>query len=277
MGSLAYVREAPEPEEAPPMLSSGALAWARANLFSSIGSTFVTIGCVALVAYLLPQLVAWATTRAIWSASDGAALPPASGRRLLGVRHREVGLPSLRVLSGRRTLAGRYCGGGRRRFDRLAAVDQRAAAGLGGASVLCRLSDPGPHSSARLIPARSADRRYAAVGRHFRFAADGCRRDRLLLAARRASCAWTPFAVAGRQNGERRIHRVRARRAVHYDLVHGQQSAAIVPTRSMDAGSPAASIGGHRHILRRLYGGRSARRPSVVGNGDNTKPRWRLD
>lgn len=71
MGALAYVRQAPEPEEAPPMLSSGALAWARANLFSSIGSTFVTIGCIALLAYLLPQLVAWAATRATWSASDG--------------------------------------------------------------------------------------------------------------------------------------------------------------------------------------------------------------
>jgi general L-amino acid transport system permease protein len=71
--ALTYVRKAPEPEEAPPLLSSGALAWARTNLFSSIGSTSVTLGCVALVAYLLPQLAAWATTRAIWSASDGAA------------------------------------------------------------------------------------------------------------------------------------------------------------------------------------------------------------
>jgi general L-amino acid transport system permease protein len=70
---LGYIREAPELEEPPPALSSGALAWARANLFSSIGSTVVTIGCVALVAYLLPQGVAWATTRAIWSASDGVA------------------------------------------------------------------------------------------------------------------------------------------------------------------------------------------------------------
>ena len=43
------------------------------NLFSSIGSSLVTIGCIALVAYWLPQLVAWATTRAIWSATDGAA------------------------------------------------------------------------------------------------------------------------------------------------------------------------------------------------------------
>lgn len=73
MVSPAYVREAPESEDAPPMLSSGVLAWARVNLFSSIGSSLVTIGCIALVAYWLPQLTAWATTRAIWSATDGAA------------------------------------------------------------------------------------------------------------------------------------------------------------------------------------------------------------
>jgi general L-amino acid transport system permease protein len=71
--ALTYVRKAPEPEEAPPLLWRGGLAWARTNLFSSIGSTLVTLGCVALVVYLLPQLAAWATTGAIWSASDGAA------------------------------------------------------------------------------------------------------------------------------------------------------------------------------------------------------------
>jgi general L-amino acid transport system permease protein len=70
--SLAYVRASPEPEEAPPLLSSGPAAWARANLFSSIGSTLVTIGCLALAVYWLPQLIAWATTSAIWSATDGA-------------------------------------------------------------------------------------------------------------------------------------------------------------------------------------------------------------
>ena len=72
MDSLAYVRDAPESEDAPPMMSSGVLAWARVNLFSSIGSSLVTIGCITLVAYWLPQLIAWATTRAIWSATDGA-------------------------------------------------------------------------------------------------------------------------------------------------------------------------------------------------------------
>jgi general L-amino acid transport system permease protein len=55
------------------MLSSGPLAWARANLFSSIGSTVVTIGCAALAAYVASQVVAWAMTCAVWSSSDGAA------------------------------------------------------------------------------------------------------------------------------------------------------------------------------------------------------------
>ena len=69
---MAYVRDAPEPEDPPPTLTSGALSWAGANLFSSPGSSLTTIGFLALIVYLLPQLVAWATTRAIWSAMDGA-------------------------------------------------------------------------------------------------------------------------------------------------------------------------------------------------------------
>jgi general L-amino acid transport system permease protein len=70
---LAYVREAPEPEDLPPTLTRGVLAWARANLFSSPVSSLTTLGLLGLVAYLLPQLVGWATTRAVWSAADGAA------------------------------------------------------------------------------------------------------------------------------------------------------------------------------------------------------------
>jgi general L-amino acid transport system permease protein len=69
---LAYVRETPEPEDPPPTLTGDALAWARANLFSSAGSSLTTIGFLALIAYLLPPLLEWATTRAIWNAADGA-------------------------------------------------------------------------------------------------------------------------------------------------------------------------------------------------------------
>jgi general L-amino acid transport system permease protein len=70
---LAYVRDASEPEDPPPTLTGNALAWARANLFSSPGSSLTTIVFLALIAYWLPQMAAWATTRAVWSATDGAA------------------------------------------------------------------------------------------------------------------------------------------------------------------------------------------------------------
>jgi general L-amino acid transport system permease protein len=71
--SVAYVRRAREPEDPPPTLTSGALAWARANLFSSPGSGLTTVGFLGLIVYFLPQLIAWATTHAVWSATDGAA------------------------------------------------------------------------------------------------------------------------------------------------------------------------------------------------------------
>ena len=73
MWSVAYVREAPEPEDPPPTMTGDALVWARANLFSSPGSSLTTIGFLGLIFYFLPQLIAWATTHAVWSATDGAA------------------------------------------------------------------------------------------------------------------------------------------------------------------------------------------------------------
>ncbi len=73
MEPVAYVREAPEPEDPPPTLAGGALAWARSNLFSSPASGLTTVVFLALVVYLLPPLAAWATTRAVWSATDGAS------------------------------------------------------------------------------------------------------------------------------------------------------------------------------------------------------------
>ena len=69
--SLAFVREASEPEDSPPTLSSSALAWAKANLFSSIGSCLTTFAFIALGLWLLPSLIEWATTKAVWSAPDG--------------------------------------------------------------------------------------------------------------------------------------------------------------------------------------------------------------
>ncbi len=70
--AMVFVRERPEPLDPPPIFSRGALAWARANLFSSVASSLTTFAFVALAAWLLPPLVQWATVNAVWSATDGA-------------------------------------------------------------------------------------------------------------------------------------------------------------------------------------------------------------
>ena len=69
--ALAFVRETSEPEDPPPTLSSGAFAWASANLFSSVGSSLTTLAFISLGLWLLPPAIAWATTKSVWSASDG--------------------------------------------------------------------------------------------------------------------------------------------------------------------------------------------------------------
>jgi general L-amino acid transport system permease protein len=70
--AIAFVRARPEPLDPPPTFSRGAVAWARANLFSSLGSSLTTFIFVALAAWLLPPLFRWATVNAVWSAPDGA-------------------------------------------------------------------------------------------------------------------------------------------------------------------------------------------------------------
>ena len=68
----SYVRLASEPAQPPPLAWRGPLAWVRANLFSSPPSSAITLALLAVGVWLLPPFFAWATTRAIWSAPDGA-------------------------------------------------------------------------------------------------------------------------------------------------------------------------------------------------------------
>jgi general L-amino acid transport system permease protein len=70
--SAAYVRLTPEPILPAPVFARGALAWMRENLFSSLWSTLLTIALGGLALWLIPDLVAWATVNAVWSAPDGA-------------------------------------------------------------------------------------------------------------------------------------------------------------------------------------------------------------
>jgi general L-amino acid transport system permease protein len=70
--TLAYVRDREEPVLPPPAGAVGALAWMRANLFSSPANAAATLALVALALWLIPPLVAWATVDAVWRAPDGA-------------------------------------------------------------------------------------------------------------------------------------------------------------------------------------------------------------
>jgi general L-amino acid transport system permease protein len=72
MAAVAYVRSASGPILPPPLARRGAIGWLRANLFSSPSSSALTLLLAAFCLWTLPDLVAWATTRAVWSAPDGA-------------------------------------------------------------------------------------------------------------------------------------------------------------------------------------------------------------
>jgi general L-amino acid transport system permease protein len=72
MAAVVYVRSASGPILPPPLARRGAIGWLRANLFSSPSSSALTLLLAAFCLWTLPDLVAWATTRAVWSAPDGA-------------------------------------------------------------------------------------------------------------------------------------------------------------------------------------------------------------
>ena len=71
MAAVAYVRHASGPMLPPPLAQRGAIGWMRANLFSSWSSTVVTFLIAAFCLWSLPDLIAWATVRAVWRAPDG--------------------------------------------------------------------------------------------------------------------------------------------------------------------------------------------------------------
>ena len=51
----------------PPRTSIGPIGWLRANLFSGIGSSILTIVLVVAIAWVVLQVVTWAVTEARWS------------------------------------------------------------------------------------------------------------------------------------------------------------------------------------------------------------------
>lgn len=56
-----------------PPATAGPIAWLRANLFSSAGSTILTLGAAGLMALALPPVIRWALIDAVWHADSGRA------------------------------------------------------------------------------------------------------------------------------------------------------------------------------------------------------------
>ncbi len=57
---------------APPATQTGAVAWARQNLFSSVSNSIATVAIVVFLVWLLPQLFHWAVTDAVLTVKPSA-------------------------------------------------------------------------------------------------------------------------------------------------------------------------------------------------------------
>jgi general L-amino acid transport system permease protein len=75
--SVAYITRGPAPPMSPPITEIGVIGWLRANLFSSVLSTFLTIVIIVLLAWLVPPLVRFWFIDAVWAGQDRTAcIPP---------------------------------------------------------------------------------------------------------------------------------------------------------------------------------------------------------
>ena len=63
---FAYARREEEPTMAPPRSEVGAVGWLRANLFSSVTNTILTILGILMVVWIVPPFVHWAFIDAVW-------------------------------------------------------------------------------------------------------------------------------------------------------------------------------------------------------------------
>jgi general L-amino acid transport system permease protein len=70
---LLFVRKEEEPVLAPPSSEVGVIAWLRANLFSSVTNTILTILGVAFVVWAVPPVFNWAVVHAVWTGNDREA------------------------------------------------------------------------------------------------------------------------------------------------------------------------------------------------------------
>jgi general L-amino acid transport system permease protein len=79
-----YVREAPLHPMPPPAAMTGAIGWLRANLLSTPFNIALTLACVLLLVWLLPPLVKFLFTDAVWIGADREACVITAARPEVG-------------------------------------------------------------------------------------------------------------------------------------------------------------------------------------------------
>src|ERR1700730_14138162 len=84
MASVAYVRTAPPAAVSPPLATAGVLAWFKDRLFSSAGSTSMTILVALLLMWSVPPLIDFLIVDATWTGSDREACLPSPTRPEFG-------------------------------------------------------------------------------------------------------------------------------------------------------------------------------------------------
>ena len=261
----------------PPLFSRGALAWARANLFSSLSSALLTLA--AARAGALVRCRRWSSGRRCRrsgrrpTARCAARIRTAPAGRSSPRRSIISATAPIRVTERWRV---DLTESDRRRADRLAALARRAAARHRRRPVLPRLPDR------RLRPAATAAESLglplvdtllwggvfvslltALVGIVFSLPLG------VLLALGRRS--HLPIVQAR----ERCLHRIRARRAVHHRAVHGQQHAAAVPAGGLGARPFPAPARRHRRCSPPPIWPRRCAAACSRSTRANTKARWR--
>jgi len=69
---IAFVRREMLPQQDAPITSRGIVAWLRESLFSSIPYTILTLACLYVLWVIIPPLLSFLVTSAVWSGADRA-------------------------------------------------------------------------------------------------------------------------------------------------------------------------------------------------------------
>jgi general L-amino acid transport system permease protein len=91
-----------------PAAPTGALAWTKANLFSSVGSGTLTILIVLLLVWTVPPLVKFLLIDAVWSGTDREACLPSAARPEVGACWAFLGDRLAYVIYGSYPIAERW-------------------------------------------------------------------------------------------------------------------------------------------------------------------------